>query len=215
MKKRLVIVGAGGFGRELLSFMAQHNHERDDWVFAGFLDDNPNGLDAFGLRHYWLGDIQSHLPSDELVYLIAVANPRPREAIFDKFKNNGANFINYFCNSAFIGTRVNMGLSCIVLHNSIISTDSMIGDAVIVNSFCSVGHDTKISNFVTLSGHCDVPGGVSIERGVFLASSVCVAPGKKIGEYSSVGIGSVVIKNVKANSTVFGNPAKTLFISDI
>ena len=214
MKKGLIIVGAGGFGRELLSFISQHNYERDDWVFSGFLDDNTNSLKPFGLERYWLGQIQSHTPSNDNVYLIALANPRTREATFTKFKNAGANFINYFCNSAFIGARVQTGLSCIVLHNSIVSTDSIIGDAVIINSFCSIGHDTRINNYVTLSGHCDVTGGVDISKGVFLASSVSIAPGKKIGENASVGIGSVVIKNVKANSTVFGNPAKTLFVSD-
>jgi len=214
MKKGLIIVGAGGFGRELLSFISQHNYERDDWVFAGFLDDNPNNLEPFGLSHYWLDHIQSHVPSNEYVYLIAVAHPGSRETIFTKLNNAGASFINYFSNSAVIGTRVQIGVSCIVLHNSIISTDSLIGDAVIINSFCSVGHDTKISSFVTLSGHCDVTGGVSIGKGAFLASSVSIAPKKKIGENASVGIGSVIIKNVKANTTVFGNPAKALFVSD-
>lgn len=215
MKKRLIIVGAGGLGRELLSFIASHGYERDDWVFSGFLNDSPHGLDTFDLSHYWLGDIQSHIPLDSHVYLIAVANPLAREALFTKFKTDGANFINYFCGSAFVGERVRLGSSCIVLHNSVISTDSMLGDAVIINSFCSVGHDTTINSFVTLSGHCDITGGVCIDRGVFIGSSVSVAPGKKIGKCANVGIGSVVIKNVKPYSTVFGNPAKTLFISDI
>jgi acetyltransferase-like isoleucine patch superfamily enzyme len=47
---------------------------------------------------------------------------------------------------------------------------------------------------------------------VYVACGVSIAPSKKIGDGAYVGIGSVVISNVKAGTKVFGNPAKRVEI---
>ena len=62
----------------------------------------------------------------------------------------------------------------------------------------------------TLSGKCALNGHVQCGKMVYMGCGVLVAPSKRIGDGATVGIGSVVISNVKAGTTVFGNPAKKM-----
>lgn len=209
--KKLFIIGAGGLAREVYSFISSHNFTMDDWLFEGFLDDDNDLLTKFGLSHLWRGSVGSNVPSSDNLYLIAIGSCSVKAAIFSEMQSKGAHFTNYIHPTAFVGKTVNLGKSCIILPHSVIPTDSIVGDAVVINSFCTIGHDTVVGSFTTISGHCDITGGVHIGQSVFLSSGVKIAPSKKIGDNASVGIGSIVVKNVKPGVTVFGNPAKVLF----
>ena len=71
-----------------------------------------------------------------------------------------------------------------------------------------MGHDCSVGNYVSvMSGTC-VCGHVLISDGAYLATNSTVIPGKKIGDNAKIGAGSVVIRNVKPNTTVMGVPAQ-------
>ena len=71
-----------------------------------------------------------------------------------------------------------------------------------------VGHDVTIEDYVTVSSSCGITGGVKLREGCFLADHAVIAVGLEVGKDAYVGIGSVVIRDVKEGTKVFGNPAR-------
>ena len=102
-----------------------------------------------------------------------------------------------------------IGKGVVITPNSVISANATVGDfASILGS--SVAHDASVGDWSTLSGKCALNGHVQCGKMVYMGCGVLVAPSKKIGDGAMVGIGSVVISNVKAGTKVFGNPAKKM-----
>ncbi len=75
-----------------------------------------------------------------------------------------------------------------------------------------IGHDVQIGDFSTISSHCGVNGKTKLGKRVFLGSNSTIAPGRRIGDDVYIGAGSVVIRNIKSCSKVFGNPARVINI---
>jgi serine acetyltransferase len=73
-----------------------------------------------------------------------------------------------------------------------------------------VGHDAVIGDGCTISGHCDVTGFASLGEGVFMGTHASVLPRAVVGDSAVIGAGSVVLKKVQPNTTVFGVPAKKI-----
>lgn len=213
MDKNLLIIGAGGFGREALEYARYIKKYRPEcgWHIEGFLDDNAKQLD--NLESYDIkivGDIQNHKVSDQNVYIIAIADAHVKKNLSQKFLQQGANFINLVHPLAGIAGTAKMGVGNIICPYSCVSSNVTIGNFVICNAFSTFGHDVRLEDFVTISSHCDITGHVILKEGCFFGSHAVACPSAVIGEYSKVGAGSVVLKRVKPFTSVFGIPAKVI-----
>lgn len=211
--KNLYIIGAGGFGREVLS-MAKliHKTKQTEWRIKGFLDDNLNALDGIDTGNIKVVDtISDHKVSKENVYVCAIADSETRQKICDRLKKENAEFIPIIHPSCSIGEFNKIGEGLIMCQNSLITENVTIGDFVIINAFTGIGHDALIGDYSTISAHCDITGHTVLGKKVFLGSSAVISPGIIVEDNARVGTGSIVVKKVKANTTVFGNPAKRIF----
>ena len=207
--KELIIVGASGFGREILWYVEEINAVRLTWHLKGFIDDNPHALDGFPCEYPILGSIKDWLPSENEEFVCALAFPDVKQKVVESLLERGAHFTTLIHPTARINPFSNIGCGSIISPNSVISTNASIGKFVSVLG-SSIAHDVSVGDYSTLSGKCALNGHVVIGHNAYLGCGVLVAPSKKIGDNSIVGIGSVVISNVKAGSKVFGNPAKKL-----
>ncbi len=207
--KELIIVGAGGFGRELLQWVKDINRMQTKWLIKGFIDDNLNALDGKECDYKIIGSIQDWKPKETEVYACAIANPRIKEAIVNLIKSKGATFESVIHPTAVIGKYNRIGEGLVAYPNSCITTNTKIGDYVTLLS-SGIGHDAVVGDYSTISSYCDITGGVQLGKKVFLGSHVTIIPGRKVGDDAYVGAGSVVIKNVKPNIKVMGNPAKKI-----
>jgi sugar O-acyltransferase (sialic acid O-acetyltransferase NeuD family) len=206
--KRLIIAGAGGFGREVFAWAMGHPDCGEQWEIAGFLDDNLSALDAFEYPVGVIGTVDAYEPQAEDVFLCAIGSPPVRFLVCEKLLAKSARFISLIHPSVVIGGNVTLGRGVIICPQAVLTVDISIADFVIINCMSSVGHDVSIGAYTTLSGHCDVTGNVQIGEGTLLGSGARILPGKKIGSDALVGAGAVVIRSVGDDQKVFGNPAR-------
>lgn len=204
------IIGAGGFGREVYSWAVQHPDCGTQWEIAGFLDDNPKALAGFGLPVGIIGGISDARPDPAARYICGLGQPSLKAEICPALSKAGARFLTLIHPSAIIGQCVHIGAGSILCPGSMLTCNIEIGRFVTINCNSSIGHDSRVGDFTTLSGFCDVTGHCTLGTRVFLGSHACIIPDTEVGSNSTVGAGSVVIRKVPANVTVFGNPAKIL-----
>lgn len=207
--KDLIIIGASGFGREVLQWIKDINKITPTWNIKGFIDDNARALDGYACDYNVLGNIQDWVVTTNEVFTCAIALPAIKEKLVNLLKSKGAEFVNIVHPTAIIGEFCQVGEGLLVTPRAKISPNVIIGDFVTIFG-SGVGHDAVIGDFSTISGNCSVNGHVVLGKKVFVASHACIAPSKKVGDDAFIGMGSMVISNIKPGYKVMGNPAKKM-----
>lgn len=207
--KKLLIVGAGGFGREMHAWCRQHPDHGRAWAFEAFLDDNPEALAAFG-SFAPVRPLATHRPSPDEVFVCGLGLPDVKQRLVRPLLERGASFLTFVHPSAILGVRVVLGRGVVLCPGAVLSADIALGEFAMVNLNSTVGHDARIGAWSTLSAQCDVTGHVRLGDRVFMGSKSTVIPRRVIADGVTVGAGAVVIADVPAGVTVVGNPARIL-----
>jgi sugar O-acyltransferase (sialic acid O-acetyltransferase NeuD family) len=208
--KNLIIIGAGGFGREIFSWVNDVNKKQRTWNIKGFLDDNLNALDGFEYPIKVLSEIDTYEVDLNDEFICALGDPVTKQICVEKLLSKGAVFTNLIHPSAVLGYNVSLGMGVILCPMTIVNADAKLGNFVTLNNHSNIGHDTTVGDYTQINGYCDITGGVRIGSRVFFGSGVSVLPNITIEDDAKIGVGSVVIRKVKNKTTVFGNPAKVL-----
>lgn len=204
--KDIIIVGAGGCGREIANWIEDINKIEETWNILGFIDDNVNALEGFPTKYKIIESISNHIPGNAY-YAIGIANPPVKKKIAEMLESKGAEFASIIHPSTRIYTEFPLGRGLITYPNARISTGCKTGNFVNIQSTI-IGHDVLIEDYVTVSSSCGVTGGTKLRKACFLADHAAISVGMEIGKNAYVGIGSVVIRDVKEDTRVFGNPAR-------
>jgi len=208
-KKKLYIIGAGDFGREMESLLELVPRNQRNWEIEGYLDDNLNALDGLSSDYKVLSTIESHKFSSNDLAVLAIVDPFIKENIYNRIKGK-VEFISYVYPNVLVFKYCQIGEGSIIASNCVISNNVYIGKFVILNQGTQIGHDTSIGNFSSLMSNVDIGGHCQIGQKVFMGTGATIIPKRKIDDNVKVGSGSVVIKNIKKNCSVFGNPAKLI-----
>ena len=206
----LIIVGAGGMGREVYTWLAQAIHGKDEYVVKGFLDDNPKAL---GDRPYpikVIGSISEYTPAAGERLVLSILNPKIKKRVADSLIQTGAEFFTLIHPTALIGRNVKLGHGVIICPFCILTNDIEVGDFVFMNTNATIGHDSKIGDYTSINGKVEITGNCEIGAGCLFGVGAKLIPGRTITDGVTVGAGSVVIQNILSPKTVFGNPAKTI-----
>ena len=210
--KKIIIVGAGGFGREVKMLIDQINENKVVYEFIGYYDDNiPKGSIVNGFRV--LGTV-NELYSIEysLEVVISIANPLIKKKIYEILNSNdNLNFPSLIHPNVLIGKdQVVIGYGCIICASNIITVNINIGNFVILNLGCTVGHDTKIGDYSSFMPSVNISGEVMISEKVYVGTGAKIINQIEIGENSIIGAGAVVSKSIPSNCTAVGIPAKPI-----
>jgi hypothetical protein len=131
--KRLLIAGAGGFGREALAWALACPSNRTEWRVGGFLDANPSALEGFDIDFPLVGAPESYEPREDDVFICAIGDPATKLRVALDLKSRGARFVNVIHPTAIIGPNSRMGTGCILCPNCMVTTNVVLGDFVTLN----------------------------------------------------------------------------------
>ena len=195
-----------------MAWAVEAQKQQNTWSVAGFLDTNPEALREYSDAYAILGDPALYIPGLDEVLICAIGDPTQRLKVCRELKGRGASFATLIHPAAIVGPRCCLGEGCVLCPGAVVTTDATLGAHVILNVGACVGHDAVLGDGCTLSPHCDIGGFARLGEGVFMGSHADVLPSAQVGDYAVIGAGSVVLRRVKAHTTVVGVPAVPVFV---
>lgn len=201
----LLIVGAGGFGRELLNYIEEDN---PIFTFKGFLDNRLDALDKTPRRIGIVGDPLTYTPVDGDVFMAALGDPQHRLTYTQALRELKVDFATVIHPHANVTRYARIGIGNIVAPRVGISVDVQIGDFTCIQEYTVVGHDACIGSWCQINSHCTIAGGAKIGDFVTIQPNCVVTSGAVIGDGVKVSAGSVVYGRIPPGITVMGNPAR-------
>lgn len=203
--KDLIIVGAGGYGREALYVALAMNQQEPQWNILGFIDDNKDALRNVKCDYEIIGSISEWEPKDNQHFALGISNPSTKEKLVGILKEKGARFATLIHPNVEILPYSTLGEGCVV-------TGLSIGDNVTIGNFVHIcgsmiGQDSVIGDFSTTTGFVNVACAY-IGKRVFIGSHSVILNHLKVGDDAFVCAGSMVFSNVKSGRKVIGNPAR-------
>lgn len=202
--KRVLIIGAGGFGREVLAWARAAFDCRE----YGFLDDNPQAAEDKRLRAPVVATLKAYEPRADDAFLCAVGNPMLRRSMSRTIKERGGRFQTLIHPTALVAEGAAIGEGVLVCPFALVSVDARIGEGAAVYYHSSVDHDAVVGPWTQISAHCDITGGAVLGEAVFMGSHATVLPRVKVGDGAIIGAGAVVNRDVAAGTKVMGVPAR-------
>lgn len=209
--KNIVIIGVGGFGREVKILIDQINQVYKEFNLLGFYDDandlssNYNGLAYLGT----IEDLNSL--GDETAVVLGVGDPNTKQKIISKLTNSNLTFPSLIHPSVILGNdNVTIGEGSIICAGCIITCNIEIGRFVTLNLMCTVGHDTKIGSYSSFMPSVNISGEVLIDEFVYVGTGAKIINQLSIGQDTIIGAGAVVSKSLPSNCTAVGIPAKPI-----
>ena len=208
--KKLLIIGARGWGREVYNMLPECIGYGTEFQIKGFLDDKRDALDGMLGYPKIIDSVEHYEIQPDDVFICALGDVRSKKKYVNIILEKGGEFINVIHKTSTIDRNTIIGKGCIVSRNVHISCDVKIGNFVTLNLMAVVGHDAIIGDYSHLNTMSFMGGYSEIEEFVTMHTGSILQPHKKIGKYSVAGAGTFIYKNVKENTTVFGNPAQEL-----
>lgn len=203
--KRL-IVGAGGFGRELGELLALHA----DIELVGFLGDRPPDPSGPALTAPYLGAIAS-AQHRAVACIVAVGYPSPKRAVLTTMQEVGRPLAGPLVHPrAELGSDVELADGVIVTAGVVATTNIELARCVSLHPGALLGHDVACGEYVSVMPGAAVSGNVTLEEGVFVGTNAAILQGVTVGAWATIGAGAVVTKDVAPGTTVVGVPARPL-----
>lgn len=210
--KDLVIIGAGGFGREVADTIASINIECPTYNLIGFVDDDKsfwdtkvNDVKVLGGRE----ELKKLCMKSDICAVMAIANANVKCELAT-YLGEVITWENIIHPMALVSKYAQMGTGNIIREFVVVASNARIGNHCMVNANSGLGHDVKIGDFSSVMTHCDVAGNAKLGVSAFMGTGARILPGVTVGDRTFICAGAVVIKDIEDNSKVLGNPARVI-----
>lgn len=212
--KRIVLYGAGGFGRETAYLIDMINYYfPGSYWFLGFLVDKEyykpnqviNGYPVLGTEE-WI------LNNKDVFCVCTIADNNTRERIQTNLMAQGVMFETLIAPYLPVPPTARIGAGCVISANVALSVNTIIGDGVFINNSVTIGHDVNIGDYTSVMPGTGISGNCRIGSKVSIGGHAFIVPKKVVGNGAVIAAGSIVFRNVKEGTTVLGNPAQRMEI---
>jgi sugar O-acyltransferase (sialic acid O-acetyltransferase NeuD family) len=212
VSRNLVVVGAGGHGRETANSALLQLFGNTATQFIGVLDDQPQPrteelVRELGLRV--LGPI-AWLRSNRAFYTLGIGSPEVRQLLDLELSSWGLDAWTIIDPRASVGKANRIGDGVVIAPGAVVTTNVELGRHTHLNVNSSVSHDSRVGSYVTISPGAVICGSCLIEDGVYIGANACVLQGVTVGKGSIIGAGACVVADVEPGKTVVGVPARPI-----
>lgn len=207
--KHLIIVGVGGYAREVYWHAQESLGYGVEWDIKGFLDGDVrlSKEDYEKLQLPVLGNVASYDIQVDDVFVCAISLPDVKKRLVQEICGHGGIFINLIHKTSIIHKTACIGIGNIIGHLVSIHDNAQVGDFVILNGRVGIGHDAVVGDYSSLMGVVSINGDAHVGKETFWGTNSVAMPHSKIEDGAFVGVSSVVFKHVRKGQKVFGNPA--------
>ena len=207
----LVILGAGGMGREVYHLAISCSGYKKQYDVKGFLDDNTKALEGFEYPYPpVLSTITDYVIQEGDVFACSIGDVHTKVKIVEFIESKGGKFISLIHPNVQINSTAVLGNGVLAFHDVHVGCEAIIGNHVMLQSYSAIGHDAVIGDFCRIDPKASVIGGVHVGNRVTLHTMSLLNHKVSVGDDATVGAMSFVVRKVKPGTTVFGIPAKEL-----
>ena len=209
----LVVVGAGGFGRETVEAVHAMNAAGAAWRLLGYLDDDVS------LAGTWLNGVPVLGGIAELKQLpdasVVVCTGRPdnymsRSRIIRTLGLPAERYATIVHPAAVVSASSRIGPGSVLLACTVLTAAVAVGSHVAVMPHVTLTHDDVVEDFATLASGVRLGGGVRIGQCAYVGAGALIREARTVGAYALVGMGAVVTGDIPAREVWAGVPARHL-----
>jgi sugar O-acyltransferase (sialic acid O-acetyltransferase NeuD family) len=220
--QKIVVVGAGGFGREIIDVIDAVNDAgpRPCLDLVGVLDDRPSEVNLRRLADRsveYLGTLDEFLDTDvrpdeerDLGFVIGVGNPSARRQIAHRLEASGLLALTVIHPSVTVGANTTIGGGSVLCAGARLTTNVTVGQHVHINLNATVGHDATIEDYVSVNPLASISGDCVLGQESLIGVAGVVLQGLTVGRGAVVGGAACAVKDVASFTTVVGVPARPL-----
>ena len=210
--KDIVVIGAGGFAREVIWLIEEINKQKLTWNILGYIDEDIKKHNILLNGYKVLGDYKWFNNKENIYYVCAIGNSKIRKKIVEEKINK------YYIKAATLihpsvsidNKTTEIGEGTIICSHSSITVNIKIKNHCIVNLNSTIGHDVTIENYVTVYPNASISGNCALDEAVELGTGARIIQGKAVGKNAIIGAGAVVINDIEENTTNVGVPSKVI-----
>jgi sugar O-acyltransferase (sialic acid O-acetyltransferase NeuD family) len=213
--KRLCIIGAGGFAREVAWLVGDINRDTPTYEFLGYVVSNLSALREHDSRDQVLGDFRWLEENRSGVDALAmgIGAPAAKNGISAELESKFPHLqwpALVHPSARFDRDSTELGRGAIICAGVIGTVNVIFEPFAMVNLACTIGHEARIGRAAVLNPTVNISGGVVLEEEVLVGTGAQILQYVRVGARAIVGAGAVVNKEVMPGETVVGIPAKPL-----
>ncbi len=195
--KKIVIIGASGFGAEAAWVIGRVNRVAPEFEVLGFCDDAEQKQSGVFCGFTLLGRFEDFDGCGGLDgFFCAIGQNEVRKKVFGQASACGVPPVTLVDPGAAVAPDARLGEGCYVGIGSVVSCGSRLGQGVLVNHGVTVGHDVEADSFAQLCPGARVSGGCFLGEGALLGSNACTIPGVRVGAWATVGAGAAAMRDL-------------------
>jgi len=205
---RILVIGAGGHGQVVADILLRMTDAGEKVIVVGYLDDDPALIGEQFLGLPVLGRLDQCVSESHDAVVVAVGRNQTRRQVVEELTRRGERFAAARHPRAVIAPDAVIGPGAMICAGVVVNPGAVIGAHTILNTGCTVDHHSRIGDYAHIGPGVHLGGDVRVGPGTLVGIGSSVLPQRQVGDWSVIGAGSLVTRDIPSNVTAVGRPAR-------